>query len=90
MLYEVITLVGIIGLLVVRGAPAISFEFLFTEPLSGMTAGGIFPALIGTIWLVTVALIVSVPIGVAAAIYLSECAPDNWLTRIINLAIINP
>ena len=54
-----------------------------------MTAGGIFPALIGTIWLVAVALLVSVPIGVAAALYLSEYAPDNTVTRIINLAIIN-
>jgi phosphate transport system permease protein len=54
-----------------------------------MTAGGIFPALVGTIWLVSVALLVSVPIGVAAALYLSEYAPDNWLTRAINLAIIN-
>ena len=41
------------------------------------------------VWLVAVALLVSVPIGVAAAIYLSEYAPDNWLTRVINLAIIN-
>jgi phosphate transport system permease protein len=54
-----------------------------------MTAGGIFPALVGTVWLVSVALLASVPIGVAAAIYLSEYAPDNWLTRVINLAIIN-
>jgi phosphate transport system permease protein len=54
-----------------------------------MTAGGILPALVGTIWLVTVALLASVPIGVSAAIYLSEYARDNWLTRIINLAIIN-
>jgi phosphate transport system permease protein len=54
-----------------------------------MTAGGIFPAIFGTIWLVAVALLVSVPVGVAAAIYLSEYAPENWLTRIINLAIIN-
>jgi phosphate transport system permease protein len=54
-----------------------------------MTEGGIFPALVGTIWLVSVALLASVPLGVAAAIYLSEYAPDNWLTRVINLAIIN-
>ena len=54
-----------------------------------MTAGGIFPALVGTVWLVAVALIASVPIGVAAAFYLSEYAPDNTLTRAINLAIIN-
>ena len=54
-----------------------------------MTAGGIFPALVGTVWLVAVALLASVPLGVAAAIYLSEYAPDNWFTRAINLAIIN-
>ena len=82
--------VGIIfGVLLVRGGPAISFEFLFSYPSDGMTAGGIWPALVGTMWLVAVSLIASVPVGVAAAIYLSEYAPDNWLTRGINLAIIN-
>ena len=79
----------ILGLLIYNGAPAISLEFLFSEPASQGSAGGIFPAIVGTIWLVAVALIASVPVGVAAAIYLSEYAPDNWLTRLINLAIIN-
>jgi phosphate transport system permease protein len=54
-----------------------------------MTAGGIFPALFGTICIVIVALIASVPVGVAAAVYLSEYAPNNWFTRVTNLAIIN-
>jgi phosphate transport system permease protein len=79
----------ILGTLIYKGGPAISFEFLFDDPRDGMTAGGIFPALVGTIWLVSVALLVSVPLGVAAAIYLSEFAADNWFTRLINLAIIN-
>ena len=79
----------ILVVLVHEGGPVISMDFLFTEPKDGMTAGGIFPALVGTVWLVSVALLASVPIGVAAAIYLSEYAPDNWLTRVINLAIIN-
>ena len=79
----------ILGVLVVRGGPAISWEFLFSPPTNGMTAGGILPALVGTVWLVVVALIASVPVGVAAALYLSEYAPDNRLTRAINLAIIN-
>ncbi len=79
----------ILGTLIYKGGGIISIDFLFTSPTDGMTAGGIFPALLGTVWLVAVALLVSVPIGVAAAIYLSEYAPDNWLTRIINLAIIN-
>jgi phosphate transport system permease protein len=75
--------------LIVKGGSVISIDFLFTDPTDGMTAGGIFPALIGTVWLVAVALLFSVPLGVAAAIYLSEFAPDNWFSRIINLAIIN-
>ena len=79
----------ILGTLIYKGGPAISWEFLFADPIDGMTAGGIFPALVGTVWLVAVALMVSVPLGVAAALYLSEFAPDNWFTRLINLAIIN-
>ena len=79
----------ILGTLIVKGSSIVNLEFLFTSPTDGMTAGGILPALIGTVWLVSVALLVSVPLGVAAAIYLNEYAGDNWFTRIINLAIIN-
>ncbi len=79
----------ILGTLVVKGGSVLSWEFLFTAPTDGMRTGGIFPALLGTVWLVTVALLLSVPIGVFAAVYLSEYAGDNWFTRIINLAIIN-
>ncbi len=75
--------------LVYKGGGILSIDFLFTDPTNGMTEGGIFPALLGTIWLVVVALLISVPLGIAAAIYLSEYAPDNWGTRLINLAIIN-
>ncbi len=79
----------ILTTLVVKGSPVISLDFLLQDPTNGMTEGGIFPALIGTVWLVGVALLISVPVGVAAAVYLSEYAPDNWFTRAINLAIIN-
>jgi len=79
----------VLATLIVRGAPAISWAFLTEDPINGMTAGGIFPALFGTICIVIVALIASVPVGVAAAVYLSEYAPDTWFTRVINLAIIN-
>jgi len=79
----------ILTMLIIKGAPVLSIDFLFTSPTKGMTAGGIFPALLGTIWLVVVALLFSVPLGVAAAIYLSEYAPNNTFTRAINLAIIN-
>jgi phosphate transport system permease protein len=85
----VIPVLLILAVLVVKGHGVVSWAFLTTMPTNGMTAGGILPALVGTIWLVGVALVASVPLGVAAAIYLSEYAPDNWLTRVINLAIIN-
>lgn len=85
----IVPVVIIIGLLVVRGGPALSWEFFSAMPTNGQTEGGILPALVGTLWLVAVALAVSLPLGVAAAIYLSEYASDNLLTRLINLAIIN-
>ncbi len=85
----IIPVLVILGTLVYKGGSVISIDFLFTYPTNGMTAGGIFPALLGTVWLVAMALFISVPLGVAAAIYLSEYAGDNWFTRIINLAIIN-
>jgi phosphate transport system permease protein len=85
----ILPVILILTTLIYKGAPVISFEFLFTGPTKGMTAGGIFPALLGTILLVLVALLASVPLGIAAAIYLSEYAADNWFTRAINLAIIN-
>jgi phosphate transport system permease protein len=85
----IIPVLLILGMLVIKGSPVISIDFLFTSPTDGMTAGGLFPALLGTVWLVAVALLISVPLGIAAAIYLSEYAGDNWFTRIINLAIIN-
>lgn len=79
----------VLGVLIDKGAPALSWEFLTEVPLKGMTEGGIFPAVVGTVALVLVALLASVPVGVAAAIYLSEYAPNTWLTRLVNLAIIN-
>ncbi len=75
--------------LFVKGFPALSWEFLTEDPIQGMTAGGIFPTIIGTFWLVIISVIVSCPLGVLAAIYLSEYAADNRTTRIIRLAILN-
>lgn len=85
----ILPVIVIMATLIYKGGPVMSLDFLFTNPTNGMTAGGIFPALLGTILLVVVALLASVPLGVAAAIYLSEYAPDNWFTRAINLGIIN-
>ncbi len=79
----------IVGYLVIQGAPLISWDFLTTNPTGGMRKGGIWSALLGTIWLVVVSLAISAPIGVLAAVYLNEYAKENWFTRIVNLAVVN-
>ncbi|OGW78306.1 MAG: phosphate ABC transporter, permease protein PstA [Omnitrophica bacterium RIFCSPLOWO2_02_FULL_45_16] len=82
--------VGLIVVIIVqKGLPAISWQFLSDIPRHGMRVGGIFPAIVGTIYLVTGAIIFALPIGLLAAIYLSEYSKDNFLTRIIRLAIVN-
>ena len=88
-LIVIIPVVAIVALIVTRGFGALSWEFLFSMPRDGMRAGGIFPAIVGTVTLVFISLAFALPIGVMAAIYLSEYARDNALTRVINLAIIN-
>ncbi len=79
----------IVFIIVKEGASAISWEFLFTAPKDGMRAGGIFPAIVGTLSIVLCAIAVTLPMGVMAAIYLNEYAKDNLLTRIIKLSIVN-
>jgi phosphate transport system permease protein len=88
-LLTVLPIVLVVGYIFYQGLPAISFEFLTGLPREGMRAGGILPAIVGTIYLTIGTAIFSVPLGVAAAIYLSEYAQDNLLTRLIRLAIIN-
>jgi phosphate transport system permease protein len=85
----VVPLLCIVCYLFYKAAPVLSVDFLFTHPTSGMRGGGIWPALLGTLYLVILSLLVSAPIGVLAAVYLNEYARDNWLTRIINLAVVN-
>jgi phosphate transport system permease protein len=85
----ILPIVGVVIFIIVKGAPAISWEFLTQMPRDGMRAGGIFPAIIGTFYLTVGTAIFSVPLGIAAAIYLAEYAKDNRWTRLIRIAIIN-
>jgi len=79
----------IVVIIVTRGASAISWEFVSDLPRGGMKAGGIWPAVLGTLLLTLGTAITAVPLGVGAAIYLSEYAKDSTLTRAIRIAIIN-
>jgi len=85
----IVPLVAIVAYLLIRAAPSLSWEFLLDLPRKGMREGGIWPAFVGTLYLVGMSLAVATPIGVLAAIYLHEYARDNWLNRLIHLAVIN-
>ena len=79
----------VIAIIVKNGIGAISWGFLTQMPTSGMRAGGILPAIIGTFYLVLGAVLFALPLGLLAAIYLSEYSKDSWVNRMVRLAIIN-
>ena len=85
----VLPVIFIVFIILQKGISAISWEFLNSAPHSGMREGGIFPAILGTIYLVFGTLLFALPLGVLCAIYLTEYAKDNLLTRLVKLAIIN-
>jgi len=89
------TLVGLVVLAallvdVVRdGLPWLSWSFITDFPSSTPTSAGIYPALLGSLWLLGLTALFSVPLGIGAAVYLEEYAADNWLTRLIEVNISN-
>lgn len=72
-----------------KGSDVISWEFLSQPPRRGMTEGGIFPAIYGTLLVTLITAVLAVPLGMGAAVYLNEYAPKNRLTRLIRLSIRN-
>lgn len=73
----------ILGFIIVRGASAISWEFLTGMPKNGMTEGGIFPAIVGTLCLVAGSIVFAFPIGVLSGIYMNEYLKENWFKKTI-------
>jgi phosphate transport system permease protein len=91
-LVSIITVLPIIALMIyiiIQGMPAFSWEFISTMPSDGMRAGGVLPAIVGTFYLTLGTALFSLPPGIAAAIYLAEYAPDNRVTNMIRIAMIN-
>jgi phosphate transport system permease protein len=83
-------LVVVLGDVIIGGWSVLSWHFLSEAPRDGMTKGGIFPAIFGTVALTLLMTIVAVPAGVATAVYLSEYAPaDSRLARVIRICIAN-
>lgn len=85
----ILPIFAIVGYIVYHGVGAINWEFLTAMPRNGMKDGGLLPAIVGTVWLTVGTALVAVPIGVGAAIYLSEYSRDGAATRAIRIAIIN-
>jgi len=85
----VLPLVLIVAYLFYQAWPILSLDFLLTVPKHGMRAGGIWSPLLGTLYLVAISLVVATPIGVLAAVFLNEYARETWVTRVINLAVVN-
>jgi phosphate transport system permease protein len=85
----VLPILAIVADIFSQGFPAVTAAFLTSFPSEGMRSGGILPALVGTLWLTLGTAIAAVPVGLGAAIYLAEYAPDNRWTRVIRVAIIN-
>jgi len=79
----------ILGFIVYNGMSVISWEFLTTAPTEGMTAGGIFPAIVGTLYLVLGSIVFAFPLGVMSAIYTNEYAGNGWIVRFIRIMTNN-
>jgi len=88
-LVVVLPVAAIVFFLIAKGGPAMSWSFLTQMPRNGMREGGILSAIVGTVYLLAGTLIFAVPVGIFAAIYLTEYAPANNFTRTIRLAIVN-
>ncbi len=84
--YSVIAiLLLILGFIVIRGIGVISWDFLTGYPEEGMTKGGIFPAIVGTLCLVVGSMLFAIPVGIMSGIYISEYAGNNWVVKFIRI-----
>ena len=74
-------------LIFIKGFSVLSLDFLLKAPKNGMTEGGIFPAIIGTLYLTILSVIIAFPLGVLSAIFLVEFGKPKWFINIIRIAI---
>ena len=85
----VLVLFAILGFIIVKGAGVISWDFLTKAPENGMTEGGIFPAIVGTLLLMLGSAVVSFPIGIMSGIYMNEYASRGWVVKFIRMMTNN-
>ena len=79
----------ILGFIIIKGGSVISWDFLTKAPEEGMTKGGIFPAIVGTFYLIVGSSIISFPIGIMSGIYMNEYATNGKVVRFIRIMTNN-
>ena len=79
----------ILGFIIKRGIGVISWEFLTAMPKEGMTQGGIYPAIVGTLILVLGSMLIAFPIGIMSGIYMNEYVKDGWFQRFMSIMTNN-
>lgn len=90
MSYTVVAILfSILGFIIYNGIGAISWEFLTEYPKDGMTKGGVFPAIVGTLCLIIGSMIFAFPIGVMSGIFINEYAGNSWIVRLIRIMTNN-
>lgn len=82
-------LFAILGFIIYKGIGVINWQFLTTAPTDGMTAGGIWPAIVGTFYLMVGSALFAFPVGVMSGIYMNEYAPRGWVVRFIRVMTNN-
>jgi len=87
--FVVLTTIGVIAYIFMQGISGISWNFIFEMPVNRGIEGGIWPTIVGTLWLTLGTFAVSVPLGVMSAVYLTEYAEKSFAIRLINLAVVN-
>ena len=85
----VLILFVILGFIIIKGASVISWDFLTKSPEEGMTSGGIYPAIVGTLYLVLGSSLISFPIGVMSGIFMNEYATNGKITKFIRIMTNN-
>ena len=82
-------LFGILGFLIVKGGSVLSWDFITKMPEDGMTKGGIYPAIVGTLYLILGSMLFALPVGVMSGIYINEYVRDGFFKRFVNLMTNN-
>ncbi len=88
-LTSAVVAVGLVGIVAVRGAGALSWEFIFAMPVNRGVEGGVFPAIFGTFLLLVLTALFCLPVGIMAGVYLTEYARPGRLLSLVNSAILN-